>query len=200
MNRYFRSAPLLSFALMAGILMTATGNPAAAQHYSKKTVPAVLNFTMQNIDGKSVSLSKYRGKVILMVNVASLCGNTPQYTALEALYERYRPKGLVVLGFPANDFMHQEPGTDKEIKSFCTSKYKITFPMFSKIVVKGDGQAPLYQFLTDKQTDPLYGGDIDWNFAKFLINRKGEIIGRFPARTDPQKPEVISAIEKALAG
>jgi glutathione peroxidase len=118
---------------------------------------------------------------------------------MEALYEKYKSKGFEVLGFPANEFGKQEPGSDKEIKEFCTSTYKVSFPMFSKIVVKGDEQAPLYKFLTSKETDPKFGGDIEWNFAKFLVNRKGEVVGRFKAFTDPMKPDVVEAIEKELA-
>jgi glutathione peroxidase len=134
----------------------------------------------------------------MMVNVASYCGNTKQYTPLESLYEKYREKGFVVLTFPANDFAKQEPGTEAEIKTFCTTKYRVTFPMFAKIVVKGEGQAPLYKHLTEKTTNPKFGGDIEWNFAKFLLNRKGEVIARFPASQDPSSPEVVAAIEKAL--
>lgn len=164
----------------------------------KKPVSPALNFTMNDIDGKPVKLSRYQGKVLLVVNVASFCGNTPQYTALQSLYEKYRERGLVVLGFPANEFGKQEPGTDGEIKQFCTSKYNVTFPMFSKVVVKGEGQSPFFRYLTDKTTNPHFGGDIEWNFAKFLLNRKGEIVGRFKAGANPSSPEVIAAIEKAL--
>jgi len=137
--------------------------------------------------------------VVLMVNVASFCGNTPQYASLEGLYEKYKGQGFTVLGFPSNDFGKQEPGTSTEIKEFCSTKYHVTFPMFEKIVVKGDGQAPLYQYLTDKKTNPTTGGDIEWNFAKFLLNRKGEVVARFPAGTNPATPEVVKSIEKELA-
>ncbi|HZO89235.1 MAG TPA: glutathione peroxidase [Chthonomonadaceae bacterium] len=153
---------------------------------------------MRNIDGKPVHLGRYQGNVILIVNVASLCGNTPQYASLQALYEKYKDQGFIILGFPANDFGKQEPGTNAEIKRFCTKNYNVTFPLFSKIVVKGEGQAPLYKFLTDKQTDPQFGGDIRWNFDKFLLNRKGEIVARFEPGTDPRKEEVVQAIEKEL--
>lgn len=165
----------------------------------EKKVSPFLNHTMNDIDGKAVPLSKYQGKVLLMVNVASRCGLTPQYTPLQALYEKYKGQGLVVLGFPANEFGKQEPGTEAEIKEFCNAKYKVTFPMFSKIVVKGEGQHPLYKQLTDKTTNPKFAGDIEWNFAKFLLNRNGEVIARFPSRVSPDSPEVIAAIEKELA-
>ncbi len=161
-------------------------------------VAPVLNFIVKDIDGNTVNLARYKGDVILFVNVASQCGNTPQYAELEKMYEKYKDKGFVILGFPANDFGHQEPGDNKTIKAFCTSKYNVKFPMFSKIVVKGDDQAPLYKFLTDKETDPKFGGPIDWNFAKFLVNRKGELVARFPAGTKPLTPDVVSAVETAL--
>jgi glutathione peroxidase len=169
--------------------------------FAKSTAPAtgVYQFTMTNIDGKSVPLSKYRGKVLLIVNTASLCGNTPQYAKLEQLDKTYRKQGLRILGFPANNFHAQEPGDNKQIKEFCTSTYHVTFDMFSKISVKGADQAPLYTYLTDKTTDPKYGGDIEWNFAKFLIGRHGEILNRFPASHDPTSPDVVAAIQSALA-
>jgi glutathione peroxidase len=173
---------------------------AVAQNGDSKTPAApALNFTVKDIDGKDVKLAKYQGNVIMVVNVASFCGNTPQYATMEKLYEKYKDKGFTILGFPANEFGKQEPGSDKEIKEFCTTKYKVNFPMFSKIVVKGEGQAPLYKYLTSKETDPKFGGDIEWNFAKFLINRKGEVVARFKAFTDPSKPEVVAEIEKQLS-
>lgn len=159
---------------------------------------SVHEFTMKSIDGKSLPLANFKGKVLLVVNVASRCGYTPQYTALEALYEKYKDQGLVVAGFPANNFMWQEPGTDQEIKTFCSSKYNVTFPMYSKISVKGSGQAPLYQFLTDRTANPATGGEIKWNFTKFLVNRDGKVIRRFEPGVKPDAPEVISAIESAL--
>ena len=161
-------------------------------------VPAALNFTMKDIDGNPVKLARYAGQVIMIVNVASQCGNTPQYADLEAMYEKYKKKGFVILGFPANDFGKQEPGDEKAIKEFCTTKYKVTFPMFSKSVVKGEGQNPFYKYLTDKETDEKFAGDIDWNFAKFIINRKGEVVARFKASTKPLTPEVVSVVEKEL--
>jgi glutathione peroxidase len=170
-----------------------------ASYPNVKVAPA-LNFVVKDIDGKTVNLARYQGIVILMVNVASFCGNTPQYASLQKIYDKYKDKGFVILGFPANEFNHQEPGDNKTIKEFCTSKYNVTFPMFSKIVVKGDGQVPLYKYFTDKNTDPKFGGDIEWNFAKFLIGRNGEIVNRFPAKADPLKTaDITEAIEKELA-
>jgi len=158
----------------------------------------VLEFTLNSIDGKPAPLSQYQGKVILIVNVASRCGFTPQYTALEKIYETYKDKGFVVLGFPANNFGGQEPGTDQEIKTFCSSKYNVTFPMYSKISVKGADKHPLYQFLTDKQANPATGGEIQWNFTKFLVDRNGKVVARFEPKVTPDAADVVSAIETAL--
>jgi glutathione peroxidase len=159
---------------------------------------SIYEFTMKDINGKDVPLGAYKGKVILLVNVASQCGNTPQYKDLEALYLKYRARGFVVLGFPANNFGEQEPGTDAEIKKFCTSTYNVTFPMFSKISVKGDDQHPLYRLLTSKDTDPEFAGDVKWNFQKYLISRDGKIIARFAPKLNPMSEEVTTTIEKAL--
>ena len=152
------------------------------------------DFSMNSIDGKPAPLAAFKGKVALMVNVASQCGYTPQYTGLEALYEKYKDKGLVVVGFPANNFGAQEPGSNEEIKTFCTRKYNVTFPMYSKISVKGDDKAPLYQYLTAQQ-----GGDVKWNFTKFLVDKNGNVIARFESKVAPESPELLAAIEKALA-
>ena len=159
---------------------------------------SVYDFSLNSIDGQAAPLGAYKGKVLLLVNVASKCGFTPQYTALEALYEKYKDQGLVVIGFPANNFMAQEPGTNEEIKTFCSRKYNVTFPMYSKISVKGDDKAPIYQFLTDKGVNPNTGGEIKWNFTKFLVARDGTVISRFEPAVKPDSPEVIAAIEKAL--
>lgn len=153
---------------------------------------SVHEFTLKNIDGQPAPLAAYKGKVLLLVNVASKCGYTPQYTGLQALYDKYKGQGLVVIGFPANNFMGQEPGTDEEIKTFCSTKYNVTFPMYSKISVKGDDQAPLYKFLTEKS------GDVRWNFTKFLVDGSGKVIQRFEPGVKPESPEMTSAIEKAL--
>ncbi len=158
-----------------------------------------LDFKVKNIDGQDVNLSKYKGEVLLIVNVASKCGLTPQYEQLEAVFTKYKDKGFEVLGFPANEFLAQEPGSDAEIKQFCTSKYNVDFPMFSKIVVKGAGIHPLYTYLTSIETEPEKAGDISWNFEKFLIDRDGKVVKRFSPRTKPDAPEVIEAIEAELA-
>jgi glutathione peroxidase len=154
---------------------------------------SVYDFTLNSIDGQAAPLAAYKGKVLLLVNVASKCGFTPQYKGLEAVYEKYKDQGLVVIGFPANNFMAQEPGTNEEIKTFCSRTYNVSFPMYSKISVKGDDKAPLYQFLTEQK-----GGDIKWNFTKFLVGRDGTIVARFEPKVTPDSPEVIAAIEKAL--
>jgi glutathione peroxidase len=159
---------------------------------------SVYDFTLNTIDGQPAPLSAYKGKVVLLVNVASRCGFTPQYTALESVYEKYRDRGFLIVGIPANNFGSQEPGTNQEIKTFCSSKYNVTFPMMSKISVKGSDEAPLYQFLTDKTAHPQTGGDIQWNFTKFLIGPDGHILARFEPEVTPDSPQVISAIEAAL--
>jgi glutathione peroxidase len=163
----------------------------------KKVAPA-LNFKMKSLDGKDVDLSKYQGKVVLIVNVASKCGYTPQYEGLEKLYEKYHKDGLVVLGVPANEFGAQEPGSNEEIAKFCKSEYHVTFPMTAKVVVKGNGICPLYQHLTSKESDPKFGGDIKWNFTKFLLSKDGEIVGRFEPKVKPESEEMVQAIEAEL--
>jgi glutathione peroxidase len=168
--------------IMAGTLFAASG---------------IYSFTLNSIDGKPAPLADYKGKVVLVVNVASQCGYTPQYSALEATYEKYRDQGFVILGFPANNFGAQEPGTNEEIKTFCTRKYSVTFPMYAKISVKGPDQSPLYAYLT-KDTAPGITGDIKWNFTKFLIDRNGNVLQRFEPAVTPDSKEVVSAIEKQL--
>lgn len=162
-------------------------------------VNSVHEFTMKTIEGKEKSLSDFKGKVLLIVNVASKCGLTPQYQDLEALYEKYQDKGLVVLGFPANNFLGQEPGSDKEIKEFCTLKYNVSFPMFSKISVKGKDQHPLYQYLTKKENNGVMDAEVKWNFQKFLIDKNGKLLTSFSPQTSVTEKSVIEAIEKALA-
>lgn len=158
----------------------------------------IYDFTMKKIDGSVTPLAEYKGKVLLIVNVASKCGFTGQYAGLQKLYETYRDRGLVILGFPANDFLRQEPGTNQEIAQFCSLKYNVTFPMFEKISVTGEDCHPLYQYLISKATNPEFSGKITWNFNKFLISREGRILARFGSRTTPEDKEVIAAIEKAL--
>lgn len=158
---------------------------------------SIYDIPVKDIDGKDTSLAAYKGKVLLVVNVASRCGFTPQYKALESIYEKYKDQGLVVLGFPCNQFGAQEPGTDQEIKQFCTSKYSVTFPMFDKLEVNGSGRHPLYVALAG--SDSPFPGNIRWNFTKFLIGRDGKIVNRFDSRVTPDSPQVVSAIESALA-
>jgi glutathione peroxidase len=152
---------------------------------------------LKDIDGKPTSLKSYSGKVILVVNVASKCGLTPQYEALEGIYKKYQGKGLVVVGFPCNDFAGQEPGTADEIKTFCSTKYNVTFPLMSKLHVKGPEQHPLYAHLTGKEAK--FPGDIEWNFGKFVVGRNGEVVARFSPKTKPDDAEVVAAIESALS-
>jgi len=172
-----------AFFLVAVLACTALGAQA-------KTI---YDFTMKSIDGDPVSLKSYKGKVVLLVNVASKCGYTPQYTALEALYEKYKDRGLVIVGIPANNFMSQEPGTNEEIKTFCTRKYNVSFPMLAKVSVKGEDITPLYQYLTAAE-----GGDVKWNFTKFLIGKNGKVAGRFEPAVTPEAPELSAAIEREL--
>jgi glutathione peroxidase len=169
-----------------------------AKNGSKHDMPA-LSFKMKDIDGKEQDLRQYAGNVVLIVNTASKCGFTPQYKGLETIYEKNKDKGFVVLAFPANDFGKQEPGSDSQIKDFCTTKYDVKFPIFSKVSVKGDQTCDLYKYLTDKNAGHKYGGDIQWNFTKFLVNRKGELVGRFDSRVAPEKDILTKAIETALA-
>lgn len=182
---------LVAMAYKYGLIL----NPSPKEPVSETSL---YDFTLKDIDGNDVNLGRYKGNVILIVNTASRCGYTPQYEALQAIYDRFKDRGFVVLGFPANNFMGQEPGTEKEIKEFCTLKYNVTFPMFSKISVTGSDQHPLYRFLTNKKTNPEFGGDITWNFNKFLISRDGKVIGRFGSKDKPDDPAVIAAIETAL--
>ena len=159
---------------------------------------SIYDFKLKDIDGKEVKLDKYKGKVLVVVNVASKCGLTPQYAGLEKLYNEYKSKGVVVLGFPANNFGGQEPGTEAEIKTFCTATYNVTFPMFSKISVKGDDTHPLYQWLLASSDRPKE--DIEWNFAKFVIGKDGKEVKRLTPRDVPESPAVKEAIEAALKG
>jgi glutathione peroxidase len=156
------------------------------------------DFKAKDIKGNERALSEFAGKALLIVNVASKCGFTPQYKGLETLYGRYRERGFEVLGFPSNDFMHQEPGTDAEIQSFCSLTYGVTFPMFSKISVKGKDIHPLYAFLTGKDTNPKFAGKITWNFNKFLIDRSGNVVGRFDSKDEPLGDKIPRAVQEVL--
>lgn len=156
----------------------------------------IYGFSMVTIDGQNRSLAAYQGTVLLVVNTASKCGYTPQYASLEALYRRFKKQGFTILAFPANNFGHQEPGTNAQIRSFCQANYDVSFDLFSKISVRGDDIHPLYRFLTSR---PNVAGDIRWNFTKFLVGRDGRIVARFEPATDPLSPEVVAVLEKELA-
>lgn len=158
----------------------------------------VLDHKVTDIDGNEVSLEDYKGKVVMVVNVASKCGLTPQYKQLVEIHQKYKDQGFTVLGFPANNFMKQEPGSDAEIKEFCSSTFNVEFPMFSKISVKGDDIAPLYKELTSKDENSDFGGEIAWNFNKFLLNKDGKVVARFEPRTKPDADEVIAKIEEEI--
>ena len=175
--------------LFLGLVLLMAGTTFAASN--------IYDFTLPNIDGKAMPLADFKGKVVLVVNVASKCGFTPQYTALEAIYEKYKAQGFVIVGVPANNFGLQEPGTNEEIKTFCTRKYSVTFPMYAKISVKGADQSPLYAYLT-KDTGPGIAGEIKWNFTKFLVDRNGRVVQRFEPAVTPDSKELVSAIEKQL--
>jgi len=189
----FLAATIVGAAVLA---ISVTNNATAASSREKMT--SIYDFTLKDIDHKEVNLGQYRGKVVMVVNVASRCGFTPQYEGLQKTYLKYKDRGFVILGFPANNFMSQEPGTDEEIKTFCSSKYSVTFPIFSKISVKGEDMHPLYKFLTSKETNPEFGGDIKWNFSKFLVDKNGKVIARFEPAVKPESDPVVQAIEKAL--
>ena len=155
----------------------------------------VFDFNATTLDGSDLSLETFRSKMLLIVNVASKCGFTPQYAGLQKLYEQYKDRGFVVLGFPSNDFGSQEPGADAEIKHFCTSKFGVSFPLYSKVQVVGAGRAPIYQFLTSSTG----GAEVGWNFEKFLVDKSGHVVGRFSSNVKPSDPELTTAIEKALS-
>ena len=160
---------------------------------------SIYDFTMNSIDGAPTSFTKFQGKVVLLVNVASRCGFTPQYAALEKVYEKYKDRGFVIVGIPANNFGGQEPGSNQEIKTFCSAKYNVTFPMMAKVSVKGSDKTPLYEFLTDKSSNPQVGGEIQWNFTKFLIGPDGHPVARFEPDVTPDSPQVVASIEKELS-
>jgi len=158
---------------------------------------SIFDITMNSIDGKPVALKSFEGKAVLFVNVASQCGYTPQYAGLQSLYLKYKDKGLVIVGVPANNFGAQEPGSNEEIKSFCSRTYNVTFPMMAKVSVKGADKTPLYQYLTDK-SNPKTGGDVQWNFTKFLVGKDGKVRQRFESGVSPDSRELAEAIEAAL--
>lgn len=174
--------------ILLGVLMVAGAVYAAGSFY---------DFTLPAIDGKPAPLAAYKGKVVLVVNVASRCGYTPQYAGLEATYRKYKDRGFVILGFPANNFGGQEPGTNEEIASFCKLKYDVTFPMYAKVSVKGEDQTPLYRWLTT-EANPAVAGEVKWNFTKFLVDREGKVVARFESKVKPEDPALVEAIEKLL--
>jgi glutathione peroxidase len=181
-----------------GLALMVSAVRADSKDKGDKKVPAVLNFKMKSLDGKEVDLSKYQGKVVLFVNVASQCGYTKQYAALQKLHEKYGKDGLTIVGVPANEFGEQEPGSNEEIAKFCSREYGVKFDMLAKVVVKGKDICPLYKHLTSKETNPKSGGDIEWNFTKFLIGKNGEIVARFEPEVKPESKEMVEAIEAEL--
>ena len=189
---------VLSLSMCAIFAFAALGAVFAADKKEEKKVPEVFKFKMKKLDGKDADLSAYNGKVVLFVNVASQCGYTPQYKGLEALYEKYSDKGLVVVGVPANDFGKQEPGTNDEIADFCKKNYGVKFDMLAKVTVKGDDKCDLYKYLVQQETKWNSKGEVKWNFEKFLIGRDGKVAGRFGSGVDPESDELSEAIEKEL--
>lgn len=169
-----------------------------AQQVGETKMNGLYGIEVETITGDVVALGAYKGKALLIVNTASKCGFTGQYEGLQKLYETYKEKGLIVLGFPSNDFLRQEPGDNAEIQTFCSLNYGVTFPMFSKLRVKGKEQHPLYRFLTSKQSNPGFSGKISWNFNKFLVDRKGVVVARFGSRTTPDDAKLIAAVKAAL--
>jgi glutathione peroxidase len=195
MKRFLTGAAVvLAVSTMALLLVRAKD----ANGVGKETAKSVYDFTLKNSKGKDVKLEEFRGQVVMLVNVASKCGYTPQYEGLQKIYERYKAQGFTVLGFPANNFGAQEPGTNEEIQEFCRINYGVTFPVFSKISVKGEDQHPLYKYLTEKASNPEFAGEIKWNFNKFLVGRDGRILARFDSADKPEDAKVTQAIEQAL--
>lgn len=195
---------VLALAAFAGVLAMTTSPAIAAEAAAKATkaavTPAALDFKMKSLDGKDeVDLSQYHGKVLMIVNVASHCGNTPQYAQLEALHEKFGKEGLEILAFPCNQFGAQEPGSPEEIQKFCTDKFNVSFPMFAKVEVNGDKACPLYKYLTALDIKPKGKGKVSWNFEKFVVGRNGEVVARFAPGTKPDAKEVMAVVEAELA-
>jgi glutathione peroxidase len=199
LSRITRLIFLVTLALGATMAFAAPPKQVIKDPTDKPAAQSPLDFKVKDIDGNDLSLADFKGKVVLIVNVASKCGNTPQYEGLEKMYEKYKDQGLVVVGFPANNFGAQEPGSNGQIKDFCTKTYQVKFPMMAKISVKGANKAGLYKFLTDPSTAGDFSGEIEWNFTKFLVDRNGNLIARFANSTQPQDAKVIGEIEKALS-
>ncbi len=192
MNRFAMVCTGLVLACVAGSVRAEDKKPTTKER-------GVLSFTMKGLDGKDVDLAKFKGKVVLLVNVASKCGYTPQYEGLQKLYDKYGKEGFVIVGVPANEFGKQEPGSNEEIAQFCEKNYGVKFPMLAKVVVKGEGQCELYKVLTAKETNPKFGGEIKWNFTKFLIGRDGQVVGRFEPKVAPESETMTKAIEAELS-
>nr|AGC71379.1 glutathione peroxidase [uncultured bacterium A1Q1_fos_1815] len=186
---------MVSRLLLSGIVAMALCSVGTATEPNDSNA---LSFQVKSIDGEAVALSKYKGKVVVIVNVASKCGLTPQYDGLQKLYDKYKDKGLVILGFPCNQFGAQEPGSNTEIKEFCSSKYNVTFDLFDKVDVNGNGASDLYKYLTSQDTQPTGKGKISWNFEKFVVDREGKVVARYQPRTSPDDKEFLATIEKAL--
>jgi glutathione peroxidase len=182
--------------VLAGLFVFMMVTSAQTKEGQMETQPALYSFTMKTIDGNDKKLSDYKGKVLMIVNVASKCGHTPQYQGLESIYEKYKNQGFMILGFPANNFFSQEPGSNEEIKTFCSLNYGVTFDMFSKISVKGDDQHALYHYLTEESPVP---GAVKWNFQKYLVDRKGNVVDKFSPGTEPTEKEVLNEIEKLVS-
>ena len=199
MKQFVVLALLVFTTIVSASFFTASNKQEAASvAVTGNSSMSIYDFTMKDVEGKDIKLEQYKGKVLLLVNVASKCGYTPQYEGLQAIYAKYKDRGFVILGFPANNFLGQEPGSNEEIKQFCTLTYGVSFPIFSKISVKGDDKHPLYKYLTEKDTNPQFGGEIKWNFNKFLVDRQGKIIARFESKDKPESEVVTQAIEQAL--
>ena len=199
MTRYMLLAAAALTLTAASIFIVRSKTGSAVEASAKEgEVKSVYDFAMKDIDGKEVKLEQYRGKVAMIVNTASKCGYTPQYEGLQKIYDRYKEQGFVVLGFPANNFKGQEPGTNEEIKEFCALRYNVTFPMFAKISVQGEDKHPLYKYLTAGGTNPDLAGEIKWNFNKFLVDKNGRIIARFDSKDKPEDDKVVQAIEQTL--
>lgn len=192
-------AGIVAMAMVSGYVSPNGINRIAMADEKKTEVPKSLAFRMNTLEDESVDLAKYAGKVVVFVNVASKCGYTKQYAGLEKLYKNYKDKGLVIVGVPCNQFGAQEAGTNKEIRTFCTSTYDVTFDMLAKVDVKGGSACDLYKYLTAQETPPVGKGDVKWNFEKFVLDRKGNVVGRFGSSVAPESKEFVSLIESALA-